>query len=256
MNYIVSIGKFNIIPNVPDNNEITIIKRNVPSILHEIECGDYIRDLINYKNFTSPVLSWDDMPTKYILLTYENVGSDIIQYMNADISTMVLVCKNILNFLRTNHIIHTDINIKTVRMNKYSTHPILINFARAIIHNRYSVPEYIPAHHWKSPLYHLFCYIVNSKNDKLTHDVASDIISHISATSFGLSLPIQYVTTVEERIRCYINKTRNEIIVELLGKSPDWDIYSMHAMIYEYTEECEIHSKCKQYIIDRSTSIF
>lgn len=261
MNYIVSSAKYDIIPKEKQTDYITIVTRKTHNVMRNIECSDYIRDLINYDNFTSPVVTWEDSDSgdvlsKYVMLSYETTGMDIIPYMNADIYTMIRACKNILTFLQANHITHTDINIKTLKMNKYSTHPILINFSNTIINKSYIRPEYNPTQHWRSPLYHLFCYIVNIKNETLTKDMASDIVSHISSCVFGMSLPIQYVTTIEELFIPYINKSRGYIIEMLLDKAPSWDIYSIHALIYEYSDTNEIKSKCKRYIIDRSVSIF
>lgn len=265
MNYIVSIAKHNIIPQKNSQEYSSVVTKKTHHKLHDIECGEYIRGIINYHIFTSPILSSRDIVTNrmlsdtlngYIVLTYSNIGSIATPYIISNTREVIRMFRNLLHFLTSNHITHANINTNTLRMNKYNTHPILIDFSNSIVNNKYVDPSYNPKQHWKSPLYHLFCYTTICNHDVITEDMVNDIISDISTGSLGMMMPIQYITHIKDQLYPYMNMQRIDVISRLLTLSHQWDIYSLHVLLYECVNDNEINTTCKQYIMDGLVSLF
>ena len=242
------------------------VRRITKELLHEINCGEYVSSLLNYHMYTDPILSskslistHESIPDALVIRSIEKSDVTIKSYLERNetgISVIVTMLSNILRFLSSNHITHTNIHFTNVIMNIHNTHPLLGDFSYSIIHTQYTSVEYIPTQYWKCPSYHLFCFVSGDDPSKqFTYDTAIDLTHDIVDTSLGVSLPIHYVTNVSNMLHKHIGQSYQDIINIIMENCYKWDIYSMHVLLYECTNDT-IHNDCKQYIIDRTCSLF
>jgi hypothetical protein len=267
MDYILSVNNgFGLANNTP---ELSIkVMTKTKELLHDIDCGNYISSLLYYQMYTYPILSsnsvvypnkpiQDAVVIRYTLKSDVNIDS-YLEQNQTQLSAIVTMLSNILRFLSSNDITHTNIHYTNVIMNIHNTYPLLGDFSYSIIRKKYKNADYVPTHYWKCPSYHLFCFLLMYEpTEILRYDIIVEIINDIVNTSFGVLFPIQYVTNISNTLHQYIGQSYQHIINVLITNSYKWDIYSMHVLLYECTPiHNELYNDCKKYIIDQKCSIF
>lgn len=270
MDYIISFNGLDMNTS-PKKQLVTRVTPRTSDTLHDIASGKYITSLDNYNRYINPIVSSNNIMTPLYLEDAIN-DSLVIRYNKtsdvniqkhltnhpSQIQSMIHLLSNILIFLSSNDITHSNINVSTILMDEYERFPLVTNFSKCIINRKYNSHTYNPSHYWKCPTYHLFCYILNqSPNQLLSKDVIASLTNDIVDTALGVMLPFQYVTCISTILSMFTDKSYGDIRNEILTQCKQWDIYSMHIVVYECSEpNTDIHETCKKYITNRSDLIF